>query len=184
MDITQAYAIATGGSFIIIFLVNLISPFLPYIGRLVRHLSVRLAYYTSLFVLRHISYPYLIHRHRFVGPWSRIAVLLQLLFITVNIFCVSFQVSSISEAGLRAGTLSMINMIPLFAGMHLSVLADLLGMSLRTYRRVHRSAGLISFALMLFHVVVVVASQVSYALDKPQNLFAVIVSVFLVPFAP
>src|SRR5258705_6552614 len=137
MDITQIYAAAIGGVFFIPMLFNL----LPHITPLIVHLS--------LFTSKHLTYPYLIRRHQFLGPWSPADGLVQLVYITVNVFCFSFRVSTISEAGLRAGTLSLINTIPLFAGPHLSFLADLLGVSLRTYRHVHRSTGLMSFALIL-----------------------------------
>ena len=43
-------------------------------------------------------------------------------------------------------------MIPLFAGLHHGFLADLFGISLDMYRRIHRSAGLMSFFLALFYV--------------------------------
>ena len=101
-----------------------------------------------------------------------------------NIICLivtisksGFQVSTISESGLQAGSLSLINMVPVFAGPHLGFLADLLGLSMSTYRHLHRSAGIMSCALTVFHVLVAVASQPSFSLDLPQNLFAVIVSV-------
>ena len=47
------------------------------------------------------------------------------------------SVPTISKAGLRAGNLSLANMIALFAGAHLSLLADLLGFPLNTIRPVH-----------------------------------------------
>jgi hypothetical protein len=163
MDITQKYATAAGGVFFIFTLVNL----LPHITPLMGHIS--------LFTSKHLTYPYLIYRHRFLGPWSPADGLVQLIYLTANVFCFSFRVATISEVGLRAGTLSLINMIPLFAGPHLSFLADLLGVSLRTYRQVHRSAGLMSFALILFNVLVVVFSRASFPLDLPQNLSGLIV---------
>jgi hypothetical protein len=98
------------------------------------------------------------------------------MYITANIFCTSFHTSSISEAGLRAGTLSLINIVPLFAGPHLGFLADLLGVSINIYRRIHRSAGLMSFLLTLFHVIVGLTSITPFVIMAGQNLFALIVS--------
>jgi hypothetical protein len=178
MNINQGYATAAGGIVIIFVLAN----FLPRITRLAKHIS--------LLISKHLTYLYLLHRHRFLGPWSRADVLVQLIYIAANIICLifkvstmpksdlpTFQVSTISESGLQAGTLSLINMIPVFAGPHLGFLADLLGLSMSTYRHLHRSAGIMSCGLALFHVLVAVASQPSFGLDLPQNLFAVIVSV-------
>ena len=79
-------------------------------------------------------------------------------------------------SSLRAGTLSITNLIPLFAGPHLSTLADLLGVTLSMFRQIHRSAGVMAVLLAVFHVLVAVASRPSFALDLPQNLLAVIIS--------
>lgn len=164
MDITQVYAVAAGGILFVFVLINL----LPYLASLWKHIS--------LFTSKHLTYPYLLHRHRFIGPWSRAEVLTQAIYLTVNIFCLSFKVSDKAKAGLRAGTLSLINMIPLFAGPSLSFLADRLGVPLQLYRCAHRSAGLMSFALVLIHVLSVVAQKGSFPLGQPQHLFAVIAS--------
>lgn len=138
MDITQAYAIAAGGIFLILFLINC----LPTVLQLTR---------LVLYTVKHHMYPYVLSRHRFLGPWTRASVLFQLVYITLNVVCITLQVSTVRQAGLRAGTLSLINMVPLFAGLHYGFLADLFGISLDVYRRIHRSAGLMSFFLALFH---------------------------------
>lgn len=90
------------------------------------------------------------------------------------ICCFEFWDTTISQAGLRAGTLAMINLIPLFAVPHLSTLADLLGVTLSTFRQIHRSAGVMAVMLTIFHLLVMIASQPSFPLDLPQNKFAVI----------
>jgi hypothetical protein len=153
MDITQAYALAAGGTFSILLLINL----LPYIKPSVTH-----------FTSKHLTYLCLLHRHRLSGPWSRADVLVQLIYLTVNVFCLSFRVSDFSKAGLRAGTLSLVNMIPLFAGPHLGFLADMLGVPLKVYRLAHHSAGLMSFLLMPVHVLSVVARRESFRLGPPS----------------
>src|SRR4051812_23060069 len=99
MDLIQMYTIATGSIFGVLVLVN----GWPWIARLVR--------YISPLVLKHMVYRHILHRHRLLGPWSRASVLLQLTYIAGNITCVSLggshvqtQVSTLSQAGLRAGT--------------------------------------------------------------------------------
>ncbi|ODH50724.1 hypothetical protein GX48_03232 [Paracoccidioides brasiliensis] len=57
------------------------------------------------------------------------------------------------DAGRRAGTLSLINMIFLFIWLHLSFVADLLGISLRRCRGSHRAAGWMVMALSATHAV-------------------------------
>ena len=164
MGIIQVYAVAAGGILLVFFLINL----LPYFASLWKHIS--------LFTSKHLTYPYLLHRHRFIGPGSRAEVLTQAIYLTLNIFCLSFKVSDVAKAGIRAGTLSLVNMIPLFAGPSLSFLADRLGVPLKVYRCAHRSAGLMTFMLVLIHVLAVVAQRGSFPLGPPQHFFAVIVS--------
>jgi hypothetical protein len=83
-----------------------------------------------------------------LGPWSRAGVVIQLAYLAMNLFCIlvelsrtGLRVSSFSNAGRRAGTLAEVNMIPLLAGPHLAFLADRFGLSLKTSRGIHRSAG-------------------------------------------
>ncbi|KAH8585783.1 ferric-chelate reductase [Bisporella sp. PMI_857] len=63
--------------------------------------------------------------------------------------------------------------MPLFAGPHLSLLADLLGMTLAKLRQIHRSMGMISLLLALVHVLITLSSQPSFTLALPENRFAV-----------
>jgi hypothetical protein len=170
MDISLVYAIVMGGSFCLLLLINS----LPLITRLVRYLSP--------LVSKHLIHRYILHRHRLLGPWSRADVLVQLIYIAGNICCFEFWDTTTSQAGRRAGTLAMINLIPLFAVPHLSTLADLLGMTLSTFRQIHRSAGVMAVMLTIFHVLIMIASQPSFPLDLPQNKFAVIVSSLLATF--
>ena len=142
MDIPQIYATAAGGFFLIFILIKFLS----------RTIRERIA----LFTFKHLTYSYFLHRHRFLGSWTRSAILVQLIYIALNAFCLGFRAFTLSKAGFRVGNLSWTNMISLFAGPHLSFLADILGFCLGTYRRVHRSAGVMSFALLLFHALVVV----------------------------
>jgi hypothetical protein len=165
MDLIYIYAIAAGGTFFVAALVHL----LPYISPLVTYVSVSIS--------KHLTYPYLIERHRIVGPWTRAGVVMQLVYVAANLFCAGFGASTIADAGLRAGTLAVVNMIPLFAAPHFAFAADLIGMSLKTIRGIHRSAGFMVFLLGLLHVVTVVASNVSLHLDLTRDLFAVIVCV-------
>jgi len=161
MDIPQIYATAAGGFFLVFVLINLLS----------RRVRERIA----LFVSKHLTYPYFLHRHRLLGPWTRSGALVQLIYIALSAFCLGFRVPTLSEAGLRAGNLSLANMIPLFAGPHLSFLADMLGFRLGTYRRIHRSAGLMSFALLLFHILIVAVQRTSFSLRIPEHLYGMIV---------
>jgi hypothetical protein len=97
--------------------------------------------------------------------------------LSLGLSHVDVQVSTFSKGGLRAGTLSLINLILLFASPHLDFLADLLGVTLSMVRQIYRSVGVMTVLLTVFHVLVAVSSCPPFALNVPQNLFAVIVSV-------
>ena len=164
MNVPQVYAIAAGGVFVLLLIFKS--------GSAVQQGCHALA----VFVAKHLTYPFLIRRRRLLGPSSRADVLLQVVYLTINIFCLTFRVSSVKEAGARAGTLAMINMAPLFFGFHLSFLADILGISLSNFRRIHRMMGWMSLLLGLVHALVVVHGDPSFLRDMPKNLYAVIVS--------
>lgn len=163
MDVTQFYAIVAGGIIGLLLIVR-------FVIRVIQFLQP-----WSILLLRHALYPFLLKRHRFLGPWTRAEVSLQLLYLAVNIFCNSFGVSDVKEAGARAGTLSLINLIPVYFGVHLSFLGDLLGISLPAYRFAHGSTGTMSVMLGLFHVIVNVAGNPSFSYDVSGQLFGLIV---------
>ena len=111
MDITNVYAIAAGGVFASLILIRLLS------------YLIQLKSIVSVLIFRHLTYPYLLDRHRLFGPWTRSDVLIHLLYVTMNVFCLCFPGLLASDTGRRAGTLSLVNMVFIFAGVHLSFLA-------------------------------------------------------------
>lgn len=158
------YAIVLGGTFCILLVIS----GLPLIARCVRYLSP--------FVRTHLVYRNVLDRHRLLGPWSRAGVIIQLIYVIGNVSCLKFWNTTVSQTGLDAGTLAIINMVPLFAIPHLSTVADLLGVSLSTARQIHRSAGVISVALVILHILVMVVSRPALQLNIGEDLFALIVS--------
>ena len=116
--------------------------------------------------LFYLKYPTIISRGRWAGPISREELMLQLLHTASTVAFNGIGVKSIKQAGARAATLSVIHLIPLFFGTHLSFAADILGFSLRTYRIMHRSIGVSAFILGLFHVLVVIAQGPRLVVDR------------------
>jgi hypothetical protein len=168
MDVTLGYAIAAGGVLFIPVFIHL----LPRLSYLISFAPPRLRW-----MLKYLIYLYLVRRHRFLGPWTLADVIIQLVYIGGNSFCLSFRVSSIAMAGVRAGNLLLINLVALFLGLHLSFLADTLGVSLSTFRHIHRSAGLMALGLVLFHAIVIITSPAAFALSGAKNLSALVVSI-------
>ena len=166
MDITQIYVITTGVVFGLCLMVRaaltFVRYFRPYNVLLMKHLLHRLA----------------LRRHRFFGPWTRAQVFFHLFYVATSIFCSTFRVSTVIEAATRAGTLSLVNMMPSYFGHHLSSVSDILGLLLLVYRRIHALTGAMSVFLGLFHAVVNVTNTTSLSLFSASGqLFGFIVRV-------
>jgi hypothetical protein len=126
---------------------------------------------------RILTYYYIVNRHRYLGPWTIADILSQLSYIFINLFGLAFRVSSLSAAGTRAGNLSLINLIPVLAGAHLGFLADLIGVSLRLIRCIHRTAALMSSGLAATHAVIVLVGR--FSIKTVGDIWGVTVSSLL-----
>lgn len=116
-----------------------------------------------------------LRRNDFVQHWTVQQAVLLLTFLAANVVCVFIKSTGLSDAGLRSGRLAVINLVVLYAGPHLSFLADALDVPLSTYRHIHSSASLLVLSLALFHVIVAALEPVyspSYVL---KHKFALIV---------
>ena len=163
MEITQVYALATVGIFGALIFVNV----RPYV-----ELSI---HFLSIWGSRYLIYPRLINRHQYLGPWSIADVLVYLFYIAINALCIGFKAPDIESVGLRAANLSLINMIPVLAGHHLGFLADILGIPLSVYQRLHRAGGVMSFLLLLCHVLAVISTKTAFPLSAKENMWGFIV---------
>ncbi|PYI07371.1 putative metalloreductase transmembrane component [Aspergillus sclerotiicarbonarius CBS 121057] len=171
MDITTIYAVAAGALLAFFVLVELISSFF----RLMKSRMLQFIHTCARFICKELTYPYFIGRHHLLGPWTRASVMLHILYIGINLFALTFHVRSVADAGYRAGRLSLINMVVLFAGAPLSTLADLLGISLRSCRRIHRACSWMAGSLLIIHTMVKMASEHrSFPLQHIDNLLAII----------
>jgi heme A synthase len=108
--------------------------------------------------------------------------LLHLVYIAGNAACLGVGASQLDssasvllQVGLQAGSLSLVNLIPLYAGPHLDFLADNLGVSRRTIQQMHRSIAAVVMMLTTFHTIATLATKQSFPLDRVQNLSAVLV---------
>lgn len=162
-DITHMYALVASSIFGALLLLN-------------TRTYLRAAFaITQRFILRHLVFPSLIPRTRYWEPWTRADTLLQACYLTINVFCLVFNAATLEIAGLRAARLSLVNLAPTFAGPHVSFLADILGVSLTTCRRIHRSAGVMSMLLAAFHIIVTMAFERTVPILGLRNIGALIV---------
>ncbi|KAJ6119114.1 hypothetical protein N7471_013065 [Penicillium samsonianum] len=150
MDAIAIYAITAGGIFATLFL-------------------------TRTLFSRHLTLPFMVDRHQLWGPWTLISALLYVSYAIINLFLILFRMKSWSGAGRQAGELTLVNLIFLLSATHLSYLADLVSITCRTCRRIHRAVGWMTVALVSFHIVVEVQNkQFSFPLHSMQNLFTLI----------
>ncbi|KAL4756094.1 NADPH oxidase family protein [Aspergillus foveolatus] len=164
MDSLTVYAIAVGGVFAGLFFIRTLSVLASWKGSV------------SVFFSRHLALPFLVHRHRFLGPWTRAGVLFHALYAAVNIFLVFFKMKSLTGAGLQAAKLALVNVIFPLSTIHISHLADLLGIKWSTCCRIHRVTGWMAVALLSFHVIMAVQVQgFTFPLHELQNLFTMLV---------
>lgn len=152
MDLTILYAICLS-SLLILFCIVTHRPS----GQHVRRCWIRATNF--------LSYAYLVNRHRIMGPWRLSAVFLTGLYTVVTFGCLCFNLSlnyqhpragkislkSKQEIATASGYISLINFIPLFLSPHHSFLADLIGLPLKAYRRIHSTCGTTAFALFALH---------------------------------
>jgi hypothetical protein len=105
-------------------------------------------------------------------------ILVELIYVAANVFCCCFDVASAPDASLRAACLSMLNLMPLYFGPHLSFLCGLSGVSLRTYRIFHRSTATMSLLLALVHVVINVDQRSRLEQNGSFGPYGIVVSLF------
>ena len=141
MEASEIYALAAGGILVILLVYRFIS-FLFH----QRYNGV-----VSLF-FKHVLYPYVCRRFRYFGPISRMQLIIQTVYWSGTLLCNVVKVKGLSEAGLRAGTLSVINLMPLLLANPLGFAADLLGLSLRHFLRLHGTIALMTFLQGAFHL--------------------------------
>lgn len=164
MQILTIYAAAAGGILLSVVVARVVSKFGPWSSAI------------NVFVSKHFAYPYALDRHKLLGPWTRAGILMHLTYVTLNIFLVIFKSPALKAAGNRAGTLSLINIVFLVASLYLSNTADLLGISLKNCRRIHRATGWMLSALVLFHIAAMLINQKRKDLtESPRISFAIIV---------
>ncbi|KAJ5987708.1 hypothetical protein N7481_002918 [Penicillium waksmanii] len=172
MNVSSIYAIAAGGCFLALFLIQTRTTMVGWIES------------CSVLISRHVTLPTLIHRHRVWGPWSRLNFLIYLIYIIVNIIIVFFYTHSVAQAGRRARELALINLTFPLSATHLGCLADLLGITWRTYCKIHQATGWMSVALLSFHVVAGCQSRgFSFPLRPTRNIFTLIGSISLAALA-
>ncbi len=130
--------------------------FLVFVIKSFLHVLIIYSIKIRVFLLKHFFYFNLIHRHNFLNILKTIHAFVQLIYVIINVFFVNFQTSFISKADTRVEILFLINMFSIFADSHFNFFNNLTEVILKTHRRLHCSTNIKFFALMLFHVLILV----------------------------
>lgn len=126
----------------------------------------------------YLVYPTVVRGGKCLDRWSRSDVLLLLAYVGTTISCVVAPYPSMDQAIPRSGTLSVVNFVFCFAGPYLGFLADILGLSLRSCRRLHALAGALAVALAVFHAAAAGTAKGRLDLHAPKDVFALVVGCF------
>lgn len=129
---------------------------------------------TSFFFLKHLIYPHIFPRIPFIGTATRFQVLITCGYIIINISLLLGENSWV-KIGTRAANISVVNLIPLLWGPRLSLMAELLGISLRTSIGAHQWLGRMVAAQLVVHVVALIASSKSFTWTE-MNIFGIVVT--------
>ncbi|KAJ6026426.1 hypothetical protein N7460_011243 [Penicillium canescens] len=163
MEVPAIYAIAAGGIFLALFLIQ------------TRYVLVDWTESFSVLLSGHLTLPVLVRRHRVLGPWTRAGILVHVSYIAVNIALVFLRTESLVDSGRRAGALALINMIFPLSTAHLGFLAGLLGITWHTCRKIHRATGWTAVALLSFHIIAELQGKTfRFPLTETRNLLTVI----------
>lgn len=94
----------------------------------------------TLFLLLRNVYPFLYRRFLFLA------------YVSLTIFCNVRGVHNASQASIRAGWLSVTNLIPLFVSGRMAMVVNALGLSLRDVFAVHTATGFMAVAQAMTHI--------------------------------
>lgn len=109
----------------------------------------------SFFILKHAVYPHLLPRTSFTGTATRFHIAVTTLYLLVNVLFVTIPKATWADMGTRAATMSVINLIPLLCGPRLTMVTNLLGISLRTSLASHKWFGRTAIGLAGFHIAII-----------------------------
>lgn len=166
MNLVNIYAISLCGAFVIMCLFNKGPILFHFALRLIRHLTRQSCFVT----LKYVVYPTVLRKK------SRLWALLQLIYWTGTISSNFIATSGLKTIGTRAGNIALINLLPLFLGGRLSLLADLLGIQSKSYVQIHSTCGVMVCLQAMFHTFLAIHQQ-GWFPEKKIQLYGILVSV-------
>jgi hypothetical protein len=134
METTLIYSITLGAFFVLLILrlsiyhfTKAACPLLLELGNFPPiHAIVKFIYRLTS---EHLIYPTTLRRGKYIDRWSRSDTLLLLAYFAINLSCILVPLPDIDQVCRRSGTLSVVNLLLVFAAPHLSFLVTLMSTS-------------------------------------------------------
>lgn len=118
---------------------------------------------------RSLTLPYLFRRRRFWGPVTRLQAILHLLYFGGTLVFNILGVSGLAAASSRAALLAVLHLIPTLCVPQFSLAAELCGISLSTYSRIHRTFGIMATLQTILHVALALREVAFSLADRIQR---------------
>ncbi|EXK83410.1 hypothetical protein FOQG_12272 [Fusarium oxysporum f. sp. raphani 54005] len=148
MDTVSWYAVALGGLTVL--------PILTYVIIL---LIAPIQRRGKILFRRYLAYPQIPKYLRRSRGTSWLDIIVLSMFLGANAIVLSVGISDIAGLARRSGLVSIINIVPLFLGGRMNIIASSCGFGLRDYTRVHRWLGNIAIVEGLIHVFVSISDK-------------------------
>lgn len=185
LTIPLVYAITVCGIFVALLLLRLIPIIVAFllrrlipITKVLVHLIKRFPKnHIKSFLLRNIVYPFLYRRFPFLAPITRLRALGLVIYTSVTVYLNLKGVQTGTQASIRAGWLSVTNLIPLFVSGRVAMAANALGLSLREVFAVHTATGFMVVVQAITHVSLELRNS-RLRLDKPVPFYGFLVALF------
>ncbi|KAL4925813.1 uncharacterized protein BDV17DRAFT_299984 [Aspergillus undulatus] len=146
LDPLNLYACILGGIFLLLFAFQIVQTLTQrrplWLAWLSRHLYRKVF---SIFI-RYLVYPYILRR-------SRLWFILQSSYWAGTIVCNFIKARGAPAIAARAGNLAILNFLPLILAERLNLIADLLGIRIRSYTGVHGTFGIMTCMQAALHVI-------------------------------
>lgn len=150
MKAIQVYVVTTNDVFVILIIINVLL------------FIMQKLYAYNMMILKYFIYFFFIRRYRLINFWTRIDAFWRIVYFIINAFFVIFPFLSMTNTTKRASHISLINMISLFLGFHLSFLTDVLGLRLHIYQIFHNVTIIMTVALSVVHVILELLHESAY----------------------
>ena len=148
MDVASWYAVALGSLVLASILACVLSSVIAIFQR-----------YGKIAFLKYLFYPQIPKFLRRSDKTSWFDILVLAMFLGANGIALSVGVGNPTGFIRRSGLISVVNLVPLFLGGQMNIIASHCGLGLGAYVRMHRWLGAVAIVEGLLHVIVSISRQ-------------------------